>query len=168
MRKRREPAGWASRFVFLMVLREGAELALILPCRGAFSSEGLETWIGRLGDCRSVAVGLFFLKKLYAYRCNRFFSATSVILMLWHFNWRSPRLHELSEARIGAFEQGGDGLLGPIVRNAIVLFVFIFGAATLLILREWQAASHSKLATTTSMTRRSGCGNRRTGGSAGG
>jgi uncharacterized membrane protein len=36
-------------------------------------------------------------------------------------------------------------ILGPIVRNELFFFVFIFGAAALLILREWQSASHAKL-----------------------
>jgi uncharacterized membrane protein len=37
-------------------------------------------------------------------------------------------------------------ILGPIVRNELFFFVFIFGAAVLLILREWQTASHAKAA----------------------
>jgi uncharacterized membrane protein len=37
-------------------------------------------------------------------------------------------------------------LIGPIVRNEIFFFVFIFGAAVLLILREWLTASHAKTA----------------------
>src|SRR5262249_12202544 len=36
--------------------------------------------------------------------------------------------------------------LGPIVRNELFFFVFIFGAATLLILREWQTATQAKAA----------------------
>jgi uncharacterized membrane protein len=35
-------------------------------------------------------------------------------------------------------------LIGPIVRNDLFFFVFVFGAAALLILREWQSASHAK------------------------
>ena len=34
-------------------------------------------------------------------------------------------------------------LIGPIVRNDVFFFVFILGAAALLVLREWLAASHS-------------------------
>src|SRR4030088_680832 len=37
-------------------------------------------------------------------------------------------------------------LIGPIVRNELFFFVFVFGAAALLILREWQSASHAKSA----------------------
>src|SRR6266850_1215172 len=79
-------AGWGIfLFVFLMVLREGAELALILRAV-ELSSEGLQTWIGTIvGIGAAVAVGVFF-------------------------------------------------------------FVFIFGAAALLVLREWQSASHARAA----------------------
>src|ERR1700736_2127850 len=35
-------------------------------------------------------------------------------------------------------------VIGPIVRNELFFFVFVFGAAALLILREWQSASHAK------------------------
>jgi uncharacterized membrane protein len=37
-------------------------------------------------------------------------------------------------------------VIGPIVRNELFFFVFIFGAAALLVLREWQSASHSAAA----------------------
>jgi uncharacterized membrane protein len=37
-------------------------------------------------------------------------------------------------------------LIGPIVRNELFFFVFIFGAAALMILREWQSASDSRAA----------------------
>src|SRR5258708_39572406 len=37
-------------------------------------------------------------------------------------------------------------LIGPSVRNELFFFVFVFGAAMLLSLREWQSASHEKSA----------------------
>jgi high-affinity iron transporter len=37
-------------------------------------------------------------------------------------------------------------LIGPIVRNELFFFVFVFGAAMLLILREWQSAAHERSA----------------------
>ena len=36
-------------------------------------------------------------------------------------------------------------ILGPIVRNELFFFIFVFGAATLMIFREWQAASYGKV-----------------------
>src|SRR6266850_762244 len=119
-------AGWGIfLFVFLMVLREGAELALILRAV-ELSSEGLQTWIGTIvGIGAAVAVGVFFFKGTLRIPLHRFFAATSVILMLVAFQL---------------------ALIGPIVRNELFFFVFIFGAAALLVLREWQSASHAKAA----------------------
>jgi high-affinity iron transporter len=140
-------AGWGIfLFVFLMVLREGAELALILRAV-ELSSEGLQTWIGTMvGIAAAVAVGLFFFKGTLRIPLHRFFAATSVILMLVAFQLALTGLHELSEARWLPSSRGEMALLGPIVRNELFFFVFIFGAATLLILREWQAASQAKTA----------------------
>jgi high-affinity iron transporter len=140
-------AGWGIfLFVFLMVLREGAELALILRAV-ELSSEGLQTWIGTIaGIAGAVAVGLFFFKGTLRIPLHRFFAATTVILMLVAFQLAITGLHELSEARWLPSSKAEMAILGPIVRNELFFFVFIFGAAALLVLREWQAASHAKLA----------------------
>jgi high-affinity iron transporter len=140
-------AGWGIfLFVFLMVLREGVELALILRAV-ELSSEGLQTWIGTIaGIAAAVAVGLFFFKGTLRIPLHRFFSVTTVILMLVAFQLALTGLHELSEARWLPSSKAEMAVLGPIVRNEVFFFVFIFGAATLLILREWQTAAHEKIA----------------------
>jgi high-affinity iron transporter len=145
--KEGKAAGWGIfLFVFLMVVREGAELALILRAV-ELSSEGLQTWIGTIvGIAGAVAVGLFFFKGTLRIPLHRFFAATTVILMLVAFQLAITGLHELSEARWLPSSKAEMALLGPIVRNELFFFVFIFGAAALLVLREWQAASHAKLA----------------------
>ena len=140
-------AGWGIfLFVFLMVVREGAELALILRAV-EMSSEGLQTWIGTiLGIAAAVAVGLFFFKGTLRVPLHRFFAVTSVILMLVAFQLALTGLHELSEARWLPSSKTEMAMIGPIVRNELFFFVFIFGAATLLILREWQSVSQAKAA----------------------
>jgi len=140
-------AGWGIfLFVFLMVLREGAELALILRAV-ELSSEGLQTRIGTIvGIAGAVAVGLFFFKGTLRVPFHRFFAATSVILMLVAFQLALTGLHELSEARWLASSKTEMAILGPIVRNELFFFVFIFGAAGLLVLREWQSAKQDKSA----------------------
>jgi FTR1 family protein len=137
-------AGWGIFFfVFLMVVREGVELALILRAV-ELSSEGLQTWIGTIvGIAAAVAVGLFFFKGTLRVPLHRFFAVTSVILMLVAFQLALTGLHELSEARWLPSSKTEMAMIGPIVRNELFFFVFIFGAATLLILREWQSASHA-------------------------
>jgi FTR1 family protein len=136
-------AGWGiGLFAFLMVVREGVELALILRAV-ELSSEGLQTWIGTAaGIGAAVAVGLFFFKGTLRVPLHRFFAVTTVILMLVAFQLALTGLHELSEARWLPSSKTEMAILGPIVRNELFFFVFIFGAAALMILREWQSVSH--------------------------
>ena len=129
-----------------MVLREGAELALILRAV-ELSSEGLQTWIGTIaGIAAAVAVGLFFFKGTLRVPLHRFFAVTSVILMLVGFQLALTGLHELSESQWLPSSKTEMAIIGPVVRNELFFFVLIFGAAALLVLREWQSASHSKAA----------------------
>jgi high-affinity iron transporter len=140
-------AGWGIfLFVFLMVVREGAELALILRAV-ELSTEGLQTWIGTImGIGAAVAVGVFFFKGTLRVPLHRFFAATSVILMLVAFQLALTGLHELSEAQWLPSSKTEMAVIGPIVRNELFFFVFIFGAAALLVLREWLSASLAKSA----------------------
>jgi high-affinity iron transporter len=145
-----QAAGWGIfLFVFLMVVREGVELALILRAV-ELSSAGLQTWIGTVaGIGASVAVGLFFFKGTLRVPLHRFFAVTSVILMLVAFQLALTGLHELSESRWLPSSKGEMSLIGPIVNNEFFFFVFIFGAAALLVLREWQTSAHSRAAKAT-------------------
>jgi FTR1 family protein len=138
-------AGWGiGLFVFLMVLREGAELALILRAV-EMSTEGLQTWIGTVaGIAAAVAVGLFFFKGTMKVPLHRFFAVTSSILILVAIQLAVTGLHELSEARWIPSSKAEMAILGPIVRNELFFFIFVFGAVVVMIFREWQNASHAK------------------------
>lgn len=138
-------AGWGiGLFVFLMVLREGAELALILRAV-EISTEGLQTWIGTVaGIAAAVTVGLFFFKGTLKVPLHRFFAVTSSILILVGIQLAVTGLHELSEARWIPSSKTEMAILGPIVRNEVFFFIFVFGAVVVMILREWQNASHAR------------------------
>jgi high-affinity iron transporter len=140
-------AGWGiGLFVFLMVLREGAELALILRAV-EMSTEGLQTWIGTVvGIAAAVAVGLFFFKGTLKVPLHRFFAVTSAILILVAIQLAVTGLHELSEARWIPSSKSEMAILGPIVRNELFFFVFVFGAVVVMIFREWQNATHANAA----------------------
>jgi len=139
-------AGWGIfLFVFLMVLREGAELALILRAV-QLSSQGIQTWIGMIaGLGAAIAVGLFFFQGTLKIPLHRFFAATTVILWLVAAQLAVTGIHELSESRWLPSGKQEMAIIGPIVNNEIFFFVFIFGAAVLLILREWLTASQAKV-----------------------
>jgi high-affinity iron transporter len=138
-------AGWGiGLFVFLMVLREGAELALILRAV-EISTAGLETWIGTVaGIAGAVAVGLFFFKGTLKVPLQRFFAVTSSILILVAIQLTVTGLHELSEARWIPSSKAEMAILGPIVRNELFFFIFVFGAVIVMIFREWQNARDAK------------------------
>jgi len=148
-------AGWGILlFVFLMVLREGVELALILRAV-ELSSDGLQTWIGTiLGLAAAIAVGVFFFKGTVKIPLHRFFAATTIILWLVAAQLAITGLHELSEARWLPSSKQEMAIIGPIVRNELFFFVFIFGAAMLLILREWLTPSAPKDAASNDAERR--------------
>lgn len=131
-------AGWGIfLFVFLMVLREGAELAIILRAV-ELSSEGLQTWIGTaLGIAAAVAIGLFFFKGTLRVPLQRFFAVTSAILILVGFQLALTGLHELSEAQWLPSSKQEMAIVGPIVSNEVFFFMVVLGVALLVILREW-------------------------------
>jgi len=127
-------------FVFLMVVREGAELALILRAV-ELSSEGLAVWIGTsLGLCVAIAVGWFFFQGTLKISLGKFFSATSTILILVAVQLGLTGVHELSEAMWLPSSRVEMAYIGPIVRNEVFFFTVILGAAALLALREWMSA----------------------------
>jgi high-affinity iron transporter len=137
-------AGWGLfLFVFLMVVREGAELALILRAV-EFSAAGVNVWIGTfLGLAIAVAVGVFFFQGTLKIPIGRFFAATSIILMVVAFQLALTGVHELSEAQWLASSQREMAIVGPIVRNDVFFFVVILGLVAFLVLREWLTMSQS-------------------------
>jgi high-affinity iron transporter len=134
-------ASWGiAFFTFLMVVREGVELVLILRAV-ELSSAGIEVWIGTaLGIAIAVAVGLFFFQGTLRIPLQRFFKATTTILMVVAFQLALTGLHELSEAMWLPSSKAEMAIIGPIVGNEIFFFVVILGAAALVVMREWFSA----------------------------
>lgn len=133
-------AGWGvGFFVFLMVVREGAELILILRA-AELSIAGLQIWIGTgLGIALAVAVGVFFFQGTLKVPLGRFFAATSAILMVVAFQLALTGLHEMSEARWLPSSAREMATVGPIVRNEYFFFVVILAVTAIVVLREWFA-----------------------------
>ena len=134
-------AGWGvGAFVFVMVVREGAELVLILRAV-ELSTAGVQVWIGTLlGIAIAVGVGYFFFQGTLRIPLHRFFTATSVILMVVAFQLALTGVHELSEAQWIWSSKQEMSLVGPIVRNEVFFFAVILGVAALVVLREWFGA----------------------------
>ncbi len=126
-------------FVFLMVVREGVELALILRAV-EFSTASLEVWLGTaMGLALAVLVGLSFFKGTLRVSLGRFFKATSIILTVVAVQLVITGLHEMSEAMWIPSSHREMAIIGPIVTNQVFFFAVVLGVALVLALREWSS-----------------------------
>jgi len=123
-------------FIFLMVLREGAETVLILSAVSLNSTE-LMSFLGTLlGVLAAIAFGVMFVKGSVRINLQKFFRITTAILFLVAAQLLISGLHELSESGVIASSKQEMAIVGPIVRNDVFFFVMIFALAALMVLFE--------------------------------
>ncbi len=123
-------------FVFLMVLREGAETVLILSAVSLNSSE-LLSFIGTLsGVIVAVLFGVMFVKGSVRINLQKFFRVTTGILFFVAAQLLVSGLHELSESGVLWSSKREMAIIGPIVRNDMFFFVTIVALAALMVLLE--------------------------------
>jgi len=123
-------------FVFLMVLREGAETVLILSAV-SLESSALMNFIGTLaGIFAAVLFGVMFVKGSVRINLQKFFRVTTVILFFVAAQLLVSGLHELSENGLLGSSKQEMAIIGPIVRNDVFFFVTILALAGLMLLFE--------------------------------
>ncbi|MGE5053256.1 MAG: Fe-S-containing protein [Acidobacteriota bacterium] len=123
-------------FIFLMVLREGAETVLILSAVSLNSTE-LMSFLGTLlGVSCAVAFGVMFVKGSVRVNLQKFFKVTTAIMFLVAAQLLISGLHELSESGVIASSKREMAIIGPIVSNDWFFFVTIFAMAALMVLFE--------------------------------
>ena len=126
-------------FVFLMVLREGAETVLILSAVTLNSSE-LMSFIGTvMGIVVAVLFGVIFVKGSVKINLQKFFKVTTAILFLVAGQLVISGLHELSENGMLPSSRQEMAIIGPIVRNDFFFFVTILVLAALMVLFEMKS-----------------------------
>ncbi|HUK26072.1 MAG TPA: Fe-S-containing protein [Terriglobales bacterium] len=123
-------------FVFLMVLREGAETVLILGAVSLNSTELLSFLGTLLGVIAAIAFGVMFVKGSVRINLQKFFRVTTVILYFVAAQLIVSGLHELSENGILPSSREEMAIVGPIVRNDFFFFVTIVALAALMVLFE--------------------------------
>src|SRR5438309_807778 len=121
-------------FIFLMVLREGAETVLMLAGVSLNSTE-LMSFLGTLlGVLAAIAFGVMFVKGSVRINLQKFFRVTTAILFLVAAQLVISGLHELSESGVIPSSKREMAIIGPIVRNDLFFFVTIFALAALMVL----------------------------------
>jgi high-affinity iron transporter len=123
-------------FIFLMVLREGAETVLILSAVSLNSTELLSFLGTLLGVLAAIAFGVMFVKGSVRINLQKFFRITTAILFLVAAQLVISGLHELSESGVIASSKREMAIIGPIVSNDWFFFVTICALAALMILFE--------------------------------
>ena len=123
-------------FIFLMVLREGAETVLTLA-GVSLNSSALLSFIGTvLGVLAAVLFGVMFVKGSVRINLQKFFRVTTVILFFVAAQLIISGLHELSENGVLPSSKQEMALIGPIVSNEWFFFVTILALAALMVLFE--------------------------------
>ena len=118
-------------FVFAlgMVYREGAETAIFLSAAG-FNSQGLGLWLGALvGLALATVFGVLFARGSFRVPLKPFFSLTSAILLLIAVQLLVGGLHELSEGELLPSSRAEMAVIGPIVKNELLLFTLTVAMA---------------------------------------
>jgi high-affinity iron transporter len=123
-------------FVFLMVLREGAETVLMLAAVSLNSTELLSFLGTLLGVVAAIAFGVMFVKGSVRINLQKFFRVTTVIMFLVAAQLLVSGLHELSESGVIPSSKREMAIIGPIVSNDWFFFVTIFAMAALMVLFE--------------------------------
>jgi high-affinity iron transporter len=121
-------------FVFLMVLREGAETVLMLAGVSLNSTELLSFLGTLLGVIAAIAFGVMFVKGSVRINLQKFFRVTTAIMFLVAAQLLISGLHELSETGVIASSKREMAVVGPIVSNEWFFFVTIFALAALMVL----------------------------------
>ena len=123
-------------FVFLMVLREGAETVLTLAAV-SLDSTALLSFLGTLaGVAVAILFGVTFVKGSVRINLQKFFRVTTVILFFVAAELIVSGLHELSENGVLPSSKEEMSIVGPIVRNDFFFFVTILALAALMVLFE--------------------------------
>jgi high-affinity iron transporter len=121
-------------FIFLMILREGAETVLMLAAVSLNSTELLSFMGTLLGVLAAIAFGVVFVKGSVRINLQKFFHVTTAIMFLVAAQLLISGLHELSESGVIPSSKSEMAIIGPIVSNDWFFFVTIFALAALMVL----------------------------------
>jgi high-affinity iron transporter len=116
-------------FGFVMVIREGFETAVFLSA-AEFNSSGLQLLAGALiGLALATVFGVLFARGAFKVPLKPFFSLTTAVLLLLAFQLLVGGLHELSEGKVLPASRTEMALVGPLIKNELLLFTLTLALA---------------------------------------
>jgi len=123
-------------FVLLMVAREGAETAIFLGAVSLRTTELMNLMGAVLGLALAIGLGVAFFKGSVKVNLRRFFSITSLVLLVVAVQLLVSGLHELSEAEIIPSSRSEMAIIGPIVNSDAFFFIAIIALCLFLVLAQ--------------------------------
>jgi FTR1 family protein len=123
-------------FAFLMVFREGAETVLMLLGAG-LTTEGMLAGAGAAaGLVLAIALGVAFYRGTLRVDLRKFFSVTTVILLLFAVQLFASGLHEFAEAGILPSGETYMRVIGPLMKHSTLFVIAVLVLPFLLMLRR--------------------------------
>ena len=138
-------AAWAVfLFVFLMVFREGIETVLFLAAVSLRTTELAKVLGACAGLALAIALATAFFKGSLKVNLRKFFSVTTLVLLVVALQLFIAGVHELSESGVLPSSSREMALVGPLVNNDLFFFVVIIALCVfLLVARRVQAKTRS-------------------------
>jgi high-affinity iron transporter len=123
-------------FVLLMVAREGAETAIFLGAISLRTTELMNLMGAVVGLALAIGLGVAFFKGSVRVNLRRFFSITSLVLLVVAVQLLISGLHELSESQVLPSNRVEMAVIGPIVNSDAFFFVAIIALCLFLVLAQ--------------------------------
>lgn len=123
-------------FVFLMVFREGIETVLFLAAVSLDTTALMNFIGGIIGLALAVGLGIAFFKGSIKVNLRKFFSITTIVLLVVALQLLISGIHELSEAMVLPASRQEMRLVGPIVNNDAFFFLVIIALCLFLVLAQ--------------------------------
>jgi high-affinity iron transporter len=123
-------------FAFLMVLREGVETVLMLLTSGFTTQGALSAAGAAAGLVLAVGLGVAFYRGTLQVDLRKFFSVTSVLLLLFAFQLLVAGLHEFTEAKLIPSGETYMRIVGPLVKHSSLFVIAVLILPFILMLRR--------------------------------
>jgi FTR1 family protein len=132
-------------FAFLLVLREGVEsILMLIPVD--FTTDSVLAAAGAVaGLVIAIALGVAFMKGSLRVDLRKFFSVTTIILLLFAFQLLVGGLHEFAEAGLIPSGETYMRVVGPLMKHSTLFVIAVLVLPFVFMLRKAAAASPTGL-----------------------